>query len=78
MIEVNLIGREVTGLGFDVKGNPREGIFISNIHERGAARDSNSIQVGECWSVVCHIHRRFLWAAINPQYLFYKGTAWLA
>lgn len=46
-MEVSMVGREVTGLGFDVKGNPRDGIFISNIHERGAAKDTNCMQIGE-------------------------------
>ena len=46
-VEVELIGKNVSGLGFDVKGNPRDGISISNIHERGAARENNQIHVGE-------------------------------
>ena len=52
-VEVELIGKNVSGLGFDVKGNPRDGISISNIHERGAARENNQIHVGEFINQAC-------------------------
>lgn len=44
---MNLVGKDVSGLGFDVKGNPRDGISVSNVHERGAAKESRMIKVGE-------------------------------
>ncbi|XP_067938776.1 uncharacterized protein [Watersipora subatra] len=46
-VEVSLIGKEVSGLGFDVQGNPRDGISISNIADRGAAKETNLMKVGD-------------------------------
>ena len=51
-MEAELIGKNVSGLGFDVKGNPRDGISISNIHDRGAARENSLINVGKFVSTV--------------------------
>lgn len=47
MIAVDLSGQDFIGLGFDICGNVREGIFISSILASGPARDSGLVHRGD-------------------------------
>lgn len=44
---MDLIGQDFIGLGFDICGNPKEGIFIRNVLAHGPARESGCMQRGD-------------------------------
>lgn len=48
-MQVELIGHDFTGLGFNICGNMRDGIFIKDLMNRGPAVESGKVKVGE-WS----------------------------
>lgn len=43
---VELKGQDITGLGFDVCGNIRDGIFVRKVLKTGPAFDCGSIKPG--------------------------------
>ncbi|XP_034182727.2 uncharacterized protein LOC117605462 [Osmia lignaria lignaria] len=45
--EVNLKSRDFTGLGFNICGNMREGIFVKDLLHRGPASESGKIHPGD-------------------------------
>jgi|688.fasta_scaffold673973_2 hypothetical protein len=45
-VSVQLRGHDFTGLGFNVTGNMRDGIFIKDISNRGPAFESGKIAQG--------------------------------
>lgn len=45
-VSVQLRGHDFTGLGFNVTGNMRDGIFIKDILNRGPAFESGKIAQG--------------------------------
>lgn len=44
---VSLRSRDFTGLGFNVCGNMREGIFVKDLLHRGPASESGRIHPGQ-------------------------------
>ena len=46
-MSVQLRGHDFTGLGFNVTGNMRDGIFIKDLLNRGPAFESGKIAQGE-------------------------------
>lgn len=49
-MSVQLRGHDFTGLGFNVTGNMRDGIFIKDILNRGPAFESGKIAPGTSMS----------------------------
>lgn len=47
IIVVPLLSQDIMGLGFNVDGNMKEGIFVSKLHKRGPAHDTGLISVGD-------------------------------
>lgn len=47
-LEVELTGHDFTGLGFNICGNMRDGIFIKDILARGPANESGKVKSGTC------------------------------
>ena len=45
-VSVQLRGHDFTGLGFNVTGNMRDGIFVKDILNRGPASESGRIAQG--------------------------------
>lgn len=46
-LEVELIGRDFTGLGFNLCGNMKDGIFIKDVLNRGPANESGKVKAGD-------------------------------
>lgn len=44
---MDLIGHDIIGLGFDICGSQRDGIFVRSVFSRGPARESGCIQPGD-------------------------------
>lgn len=44
---MDLIGRDFTGLGFNISGDMRNGIFIKDVLTRGPANESKKIKSGD-------------------------------
>ncbi|KAK7103799.1 streptococcal hemagglutinin-like [Littorina saxatilis] len=42
-----LQSQDIIGLGFNISGNMRDGIFVSQVHNRGPAVESGKIKVGD-------------------------------
>ncbi|KAL8624380.1 hypothetical protein ACOMHN_012780 [Nucella lapillus] len=42
-----LLSQDIIGLGFNISGNMRDGIYVSQVHNRGPAIESGKIQVGD-------------------------------
>lgn len=54
--QVLLRSHDFTGLGFNICGNMRDGIFVKDVLHRGPASESKLIFPGECpgrWSRRC-------------------------
>lgn len=47
LVAVDITGHDFIGLGFDICGNPEDGIFIRSVLSRGPARESGCIQPGD-------------------------------
>ncbi|XP_013395944.1 enolase-phosphatase E1 [Lingula anatina] len=47
VVSVSLQSKDIIGLGFNVAGSMRDGIFISQVHNRGPASESGKIKVGD-------------------------------
>ncbi|XP_060580404.1 uncharacterized protein LOC132737170 [Ruditapes philippinarum] len=45
--EVWLTSQDFIGLGFNIAGSMRDGIFVSQVHNRGPAKESGKFQVGD-------------------------------
>ena len=45
--EVWLTSQDFIGLGFNIAGSMRDGIFVSQVHNRGPAKESGKFQVGK-------------------------------
>ena len=56
IIVVPLLSQDIMGLGFNVDGNMKEGIFVSKIHKRGPAHDTGLISVGKIDVSPCPTH----------------------
>ncbi len=46
VVNVSLQSQDIIGLGFNISGNMRDGIFVSQVHNRGPASESGKIQSG--------------------------------
>ncbi|XP_076442209.1 uncharacterized protein LOC143281116 isoform X2 [Babylonia areolata] len=46
-VSVWLQSQDIIGLGFNICGNMRDGIFVSQVHNRGPAVESGKVQVGD-------------------------------
>ncbi|ESO90072.1 hypothetical protein LOTGIDRAFT_164375 [Lottia gigantea] len=42
-----LQSQDFIGLGFNISGNMRDGIFVSHVHNRGPAIESNKVKIGK-------------------------------
>lgn len=58
VISVWLQSQDFIGLGFNISGNMRDGIFVSHVHNRGPAIESGRVKVGRC-SVYSQVLLRF-------------------
>lgn len=47
MVSVWLQSQDIIGLGFNISGNMRDGIYVSQVHNRGPAVESGKIKVGK-------------------------------
>ena len=47
VIQVSLQSQDIIGLGFNISGSLSEGIFVSQVHNRGPASESGKVQVGK-------------------------------
>ncbi|XP_046333344.2 uncharacterized protein LOC124116155 isoform X2 [Haliotis rufescens] len=47
VISVWLQSQDFIGLGFNISGNMRDGIFVSHVHNRGPAIESGKVKVGD-------------------------------
>ncbi|XP_050404202.1 uncharacterized protein LOC126820349 isoform X2 [Patella vulgata] len=47
VMSVWLQSQDFIGLGFNISGNMRDGIFVSHVHNRGPAIESNKVKVGD-------------------------------
>lgn len=47
LIAIDISGHDIIGLGFDVWGNQRDGIFVKSVASRGPAKESGAIQSGD-------------------------------
>lgn len=47
MVEVWLTSQDFIGLGFNIAGSMRDGIFVSQVHNRGPANESGQFKVGK-------------------------------
>lgn len=45
-VSVELTGRDIIGLGFDICGNMKDGIFVQKMLNKGPANDSRLIKPG--------------------------------
>ena len=56
MISVLLESRDMIGLGFDICGSMRDGIYVSQVHNRGPAIETGLIKIGKvhCTTSVTH------------------------
>ncbi|CAG2114049.1 unnamed protein product, partial [Medioppia subpectinata] len=52
-LEVELIGHDFTGLGFNLCGNMRDGIFVKDVLNRGPANESGIVKTGDKIISVC-------------------------
>ncbi|CAG2176394.1 unnamed protein product, partial [Oppiella nova] len=52
-LEVELIGHDFTGLGFNICGNMRDGIFVKDVLHRGPANESKLVKAGDRIVSVC-------------------------
>ena len=43
-------GHDFTGLGFNICGNMRDGIFVKDVMQRGPAAESKCIAPGMCFT----------------------------
>ena len=55
MISVSLQSSDIIGLGFNISGSLSEGIFVSQVHNRGPASESGKIKVGKTFIVLLYI-----------------------
>lgn len=46
-VSVQMTGHDFTGLGFNICGNMRDGIFIKDVLTRGPANESGLIKAGK-------------------------------
>lgn len=46
-VEVWLTSQDFIGLGFNIAGSMRDGIFVSQVHNRGPAKESGKFKVGD-------------------------------
>ncbi|XP_076463868.1 uncharacterized protein LOC143296014 [Babylonia areolata] len=46
-VNVSLRSQDIIGLGFNISGNMRDGIYVSQIHSRGPAVESGKMHVGD-------------------------------
>lgn len=46
-MEVMLTSQDFIGLGFNIAGSMRDGIFVSQVHNRGPAKESGKFKVGK-------------------------------
>ena len=47
VVEVALQSQDIIGLGFNITGSMRDGIFVSQVHHRGPASETGKIEAGE-------------------------------
>ena len=47
VVSVSLQSSDIIGLGFNISGSMSEGIFVSQVHNRGPASESGKIKVGK-------------------------------
>lgn len=47
IVSVNLQSQDFIGLGFNISGSMRDGIFVSEVHNRGPAVESGVLKVGD-------------------------------
>ncbi|KAH3857270.1 uncharacterized protein LOC127871358 [Dreissena polymorpha] len=47
LVEVMLTSQDFIGLGFNIAGSMRDGIFVSQVHNRGPAKESGKFKVGD-------------------------------
>ena len=48
IVSVWLQSQDFIGLGFNIAGSMRDGIFVSQVHNRGPAIESGKFKVGKC------------------------------
>ena len=47
VVSVWLTSQDFIGLGFNIAGSMRDGIYVSQVHNRGPAIESGKFKVGE-------------------------------
>ena len=47
-MSVWLTSQDFIGLGFNIAGSMRDGIYVSQVHNRGPAIESGKFKVGKC------------------------------
>jgi hypothetical protein len=56
---VALRSHDFTGLGFNICGNMRDGIFVKDVLHRGPASESGRIAPGMCYDALREIRSAF-------------------
>ena len=64
-VSVPLRGHDFTGLGFNVCGNMRDGIFVKDVLHRGPASESGQVRAGGSVPVLVR--------SASRQFLFMSG-----
>uniref|UniRef100_A0A0L8G6H2 PDZ domain-containing protein n=2 Tax=Octopus bimaculoides TaxID=37653 RepID=A0A0L8G6H2_OCTBM len=47
IVSADLLSQDFTGLGFNISGNMREGIYIDEVRNRGPAKESGKLRAGK-------------------------------
>jgi len=47
MVDVELVSRDSIGLGVSVTGTLTDGIIVSDLHDKGPAKESGKINIGK-------------------------------
>jgi len=47
MISLWLQSQDFIGLGFNIDGSMRDGIYVSQVHNRGPAKESGKFKIGK-------------------------------
>lgn len=64
LVEVWLTSQDFIGLGFNIAGSMRDGIFVSQVHNRGPAKESGKFKAGD----------RILSVAISFENMVYEDA----
>ena len=62
---VPLQGHDFTGLGFNVRGSLRDGIFVKDLMQKGPAAESGKVTVGEF--LISHLKYLVIVIILSPK-----------